>query len=158
MIPADRQPWDKPYSPLLVYRWIETRNALYNLSKSGNGSPYDGFILRYSNPVTGGWAMSTMGAHMQMLKPNHHTKAHRHTGNVMYNCTGGEGYSIVGGEIFEWKEHDIFCVPSWVWHEHVNTSKSEEAFLYSFNDFPVMESLGVYKEESYDENNGHQTV
>ena len=47
--------------------------------------------------------MSTMGAHMQMLKPNHHTKAHRHTGNVMYNCAGGEGYSIIGGKFLNGK-------------------------------------------------------
>jgi gentisate 1,2-dioxygenase len=156
LIPVEREPWDKPYSPLLVYRWKDTKDALYNLSKSGEGSPFDGYILRYSNPVTGGWAMSTMGAHMQMLNPNHHTKAHRHTGNVMYNCAGGEGYSVIGGKKYNWKEHDIFCVPSWTWHEHVNTSKSEEAFLYSFNDFPVMESLGVFKEEVYKENNGYQ--
>jgi len=49
-------------------------------------------------------------------------------------------------------------VPSWVWHEHVNTGKGEEAFLYSFNDFPVMESLSIYNEESLEENNGYQVV
>ena len=108
LIPVERKPWDKPYSPLLVYRWKDTKDALYNLSKSGEGSPFDGYILRYSNPVTGGWAMSTMGAHMQMLNPDHHTKAHRHTGNVIYNCAGGEGYSVIGGKKYNWKEHDIF--------------------------------------------------
>ena len=36
-------------------------------------------------PLTGGWALQTMGAHMQMLKPGLHTRAHRHTGNVVYN-------------------------------------------------------------------------
>ena len=102
--------------------------------------------------------MKTMGAHMQMLKPGQHTKAHRHTGNVMYNCAGGEGYSIIGGREFHWQEHDIFCIPSWVWHEHKNTSKSDEAFLYSFNDFPVMESLGLYQEEPLNENKGHQKL
>ena len=158
LIPVDREPWEKPYSPLLVYRWEDTKEALYNLSKAGDGSPFDGYILRYSNPVTGGWAMNTMGAHMQMLNPSQHTKAHRHTGNVMYNCAGGEGYSIIGGQEYHWQEHDIFCVPSWVWHEHVNTSKSDEAFLYSFNDFPVMESLCVYFEEPLDENKGHQKL
>jgi gentisate 1,2-dioxygenase len=102
--------------------------------------------------------MKTMGAHMQMLRPNQHTKAHRHTGNVMYNCAGGKGYSIIGGQRYDWQEHDIFCIPSWVWHEHVNTSKNEEAFLYSFNDFPVMEALNLYIEEPLDDNNGYQVI
>ena len=158
MLPADSMSWSKPYSPLMVYRWEDTKNGLYNLSKASEGSLYDDYILRYSNPTTGGWAMKTMGAHMQMLKPKRHTKAHRHTGNVMYNCAGGEGYSVIGGKRFDWVEHDIFCVPSWVWHEHVNLSNSEEAFLYSFNDFPVMQSLSIYKEEALDDNNGFQIV
>src|SRR3546814_14639109 len=78
-----------------------------------------------------------MGAHMQMLKPGFRGKAHRHTGNVVYNVAGGRGYSIIGGERFDWQTHDIFCVPAWMWHEHVNLDASEEAFLFSFNDFPV---------------------
>lgn len=156
MLPAGRKSWDKPYSPLLVYRWATTRDALYNLAKVDDGSPYDGHIMRYSNPATGGWAMQTMGAQMQMLKPGLHTRAHRHTGNVMYNVAAGEGYSIINGQRFDWKQHDIFCVPAWMWHEHVNTSPSDEAFLFSFNDFPVMEALGVLMEEPFEEHGGRQ--
>jgi gentisate 1,2-dioxygenase len=39
-------------------------------------------------------------------------------------------------------------VPSWTWHEHANASASQDAILFSFNDLPVMESLGLYREES----------
>jgi gentisate 1,2-dioxygenase len=158
LLPTTGQQWDKPYSPMMIYRWEATREALFNLAQCGESSPYDGQIVKYTNPLTGGWAMQTMGAQMQMLAPGHHSKAHRHTGNVMYNCAGGEGYSIIGGKRFDWKEHDIFCVPSWVWHEHVNLSTNEEAFLFSFNDFPVMEALGVYREQSLETNNGQQTL
>ena len=156
VLPAFGRGWDRPYSPLMVYRWSVTREALYNLARSDEPSPFDGYIMRYTNPLTGGWAMQTMGAHMQMLSPGMRTKAHRHTGNVVYNVAGGEGYSIINGQRFDWKTHDIFCVPSWCWHEHVNLSQSEGAFLFSFNDFPVMESLGIYLEEPLEENGGHQ--
>jgi gentisate 1,2-dioxygenase len=47
-------------------------------------------------------------------------------------------------------------VPAWTWHEHVNLDASEEAFLFSFNDFPVMEALGVRIEEAYPDHGGHQ--
>lgn len=148
--------WEKPYSPVLVYRWEATRDALWNLAKVSEGTPFHGHMVRYSNPLTGGWALQTMGAHMQMLKGGFRGKAHRHTGNVVYNVAGGRGYSIIGGERFDWATHDIFCVPAWMWHEHVNLDASEEAFLFSFNDFPVMEALGVRIEEPYSENGGHQ--
>lgn len=150
--------WDKPYSPVMVYRWEATRDALWNLSKVSDGSPFDGYMVRYSNPLTGGWALQTMGAHMQMLKPGFHSRAHRHTGNVVYNVASGRGYSIIGGQRFDWKTHDIFCVPAWTWHEHVNLDPAEEAFLFSFNDFPVMEACGLRFEEAYADNGGHQPV
>ena len=158
LLPADRPRWDKPYSPLMIYRWENVRDTLFNMRKAGDGSPFDGYILRYSNPSSGGWALKTMGAHMQMLPPGLHTKAHRHTGNVIYNCAGGEGYSIVGGNRIDWSLHDIFCVPAWEWHEHVNLSSSEDAFLFSFNDFPTIESLGVFIEEPLEENKGRQLI
>jgi gentisate 1,2-dioxygenase len=41
---------------------------------------------------------------------------------------------------------------------HANGSESEDACLFSFNDFPTMEKLGFYREEAHGENNGRQTV
>jgi gentisate 1,2-dioxygenase len=158
MLPDGVEPWGKPYSPTMVYRWEQTRDAIWNYAKVSDGSPFDGHIMRYSNPLTGGWALQTMGAQMQMLRPGLHTRAHRHTGNVVYNVAQGHGYSVIGGKRFDWQEHDIFCVPAWQWHEHVNLDPSEEAFLFSFNDFPVMESMGVKIEEPYEENSGLQTL
>ncbi len=156
MRPEGVPEWDRPYSPAMVYRWEQTRDAIWNFAKVSDGSPFDGHIMRYSNPVTGGWAMQTIGAQMQMLKPGFHSKAHRHTGNVVYNVAQGHGHSIIGGKRFDWSEHDIFCVPAWMWHEHVNLDASEEAFLFSFNDFPVMEAMGVRIEEAFGDKGGFQ--
>ena len=79
------------------------------------GSPYDGVMMNYINPVTGGPVMQTIGATMQMLRPGERTKAHRHNGSFVYQCCKGHGYSVIGGKRFEWRERDIFCVPSWMW-------------------------------------------
>jgi gentisate 1,2-dioxygenase len=114
--------------------------------------------MRYVNPQTGNDPMLTMGAQMQMLRPNEKTKSHRHTGNIIYQVAKGNGYSIIGGTKFDWAEKDIFCVPSWTWHEHCNTDRSEDSCLFSFNDLPVMDKLGFYKEQEFPENNGHQIV
>lgn len=158
MVPDGVPPWPKPYSPTMIYRWEQTREAICNYAMVSDGSPFDGHIMRYSNPLTGGWALQTMGAQMQMLKPGFHSRAHRHTGNVVYNVAQGCGYSVIGGKRFYWQEHDIFCVPSWVWHEHVNLDPVKEAFLFSFNDFPIVEAMGVKLEEAFGESDGFQTV
>lgn len=150
--------WDKPYSPLMAYRWEPTYEALLNYAKVTDGSPYDGVMMRYVNPQTGGDPMLTMGAAMQMLRAGEATRAHRHTGNVVYQVAKGSGHSVIGGKRFDWTEKDIFCVPPWTWHEHANGSATDDAVLFQFNDMPVMRKLGFYAEEALDENDGHQQI
>ena len=150
--------WDKGYSPMFKYEWEPTYESLLKHAKTSSGSPYDGFMMEYVNPVTNGPVMQTMGASIQMLLPGEQTKAHRHTGSFLYHVAKGSGYSVINGKRFEWTEHDIFCVPSWAWHEHVNGSDTEDACLFCLNDLPVMRSLGLYREEAYGENNGSQPL
>lgn len=152
------QTWDKAYSPLLKYEWEPTYEALQRYAKATDGSPYDGVMMDYVNPKTGGPVMQTIGARMQMLRPGEHTKAHRHTGCAIYQVAKGSGYSIIGGKRFDWTERDIFCVPSWAFHEHANASGSDDACLFSFHDLPVMNALGLYREEALAEGDGHQPV
>lgn len=153
-----RQNWKKPYSPMLKYPWEPTYEALLNAERCHEGSPYDGILMEYVNPVTGGPVMPTIGASMQLLRPGQHTQAHRHTGSFVYQVAKGRGYSVIAGRRYDWQEKDIFVIPSWAIHEHVNLSASEDACLFSFNDLPVMRALSLYQEEAYTENNGHQPI
>ena len=140
--------WDRPYSPLLRYPFDATYESLHRAAAAGIESPFDGVMLRYTNPHTGGHVMATMGAAMQLLRPGEATRAHRHTGNVVYQVAKGSGHSFVGGRRFDWVERDIFCVPSWTPHAHANASTSDDACLFSFNDFPVLEKLSLWREQA----------
>ena len=150
--------WSKRYSPMLKYEWAPTYDSLSRFAKATDGTPFDGVMMKYVNPVTGGHVMQTIGAAMQMLRPGESTKAHRHTGSFIYQCCKGSGYSIISGKRFDWSERDIFCVPSWAWHEHHNASDTDDACLFSFNDLPVIEGLGFYREEALGDNQGRQQI
>lgn len=150
--------WTKGYSPLFKYEWAPTYEALSRYAKASDGSPFDGLLMEYVNPATNGPVMQTLGASMQMLRPGEHTKAHRHTGSYLYHVAKGSGHSIINGKRFDWTERDIFCVPSWAWHEHVNGSDREDACLFCLNDLPVMRALGLYREEAFGENDGQQPI
>lgn len=150
--------WNKRYSPMLKYEWAPAYEALNALAKVSDGSPYDGVIMDYVNPVTGGPVMPTIGAQMQLLRPGERTKAHRQTGCFVYQCAKGQGWSIINGKRFKWQERDIFVVPAWMYHEHANASENEDACLFAFHDLPVMRALGLYREEAFGENGGHQAV
>jgi gentisate 1,2-dioxygenase len=147
-----RPSWgEAPYaghSPLMHYPWSQVRPVLDNLMRSETGSPFDGVIMEYTNPVTGGPVMPTMGCHVQALKPMQHTEPHRHTGSTIYHVVEGEGYSIVDGKRLEWSTKDTFCVPSWAVHEHVNGSASSPAYLFSYTSAPVLKALFLYREEA----------
>jgi gentisate 1,2-dioxygenase len=150
--------WDKPYSPLFKYSWKNVYPTLVEAQKVNEINPFDGFLMKYSNPLTGGHVMQTMGAAMQLLPPNFKGKPHQHTGSIVYQCAKGHGFSIINGQKYEWKTRDIFCVPSWAVHEHHNLSETEDACLFQFNDLPVIEGLGLYQEKVLEDNNGHQNI
>jgi gentisate 1,2-dioxygenase len=100
-------------------------------------------VYEYRNPLTGGPIMPTMGAQLQLLARGEETKAHRHTGSVIYQVASGRGWSEIGGQRFEWQEKDIFALPSWAQHRH---GAHEESVLFSFNDIPAMKALALYRE------------
>ena len=142
--PLSRENWSKPYSPVFRYGWEESYS---NLRKSAEHSPFDGTVHEYKNPLTGGPIMPTIGAQLQLLKPKEETRAHRHTGSVIYQVAKGRGWSVISGRRFEWEEKDIFALPSWALHSHGNASSTDDAVLFSFNDFPAMKALALYREE-----------
>lgn len=131
----------------LVYKWNETQKALAELAER-NQDPFEGAILDYINPVTGGPTFPTMICRIQRLAPKQATLEHRHTGSVFYHVRGGQGHTMINGQKFEWEKGDCFTLPSWAWHEHANTSSNKEAFLFSFSDQAIHHALGLYREEA----------
>ena len=148
--------WDKPFSPLIHYRWEQTLEALSQLAKVAS-SPFDDVAMEYTNPLTGGHIVKTLACWMQLIRPDVRTKAHRHTSSTFYHVLEGQGFTVINGQQFDWNEGDTFVVPTWAWHEHANTSK-KNAFLYSIHDIPVMEAVGHYREEPYVLNGGNQAI
>ena len=140
---------DSAHSPLMHYPWGKSKEALLRLAPDAEGSPYDAIILEYSNPATGGSVMPTMACHVQLLRPGEHTMAHRHTSSAIYHVVEGEGTSVVDGQRMDWESKDVFCVPGWAYHEHINRSSSEPALLFSFSDIPVLRSLNLLREQSH---------
>lgn len=135
-----------------VYKWRDTREVLNDLAATGERDPFDGILLEYTNPVTGGPTMPTIGCQVQMLGPGEATRPHRHTSSTIYHVVEGAGVTTVSsekgkGEDLVWGQRDCFFVPSYEWHQHRNVSERESATIFSVTDRPVLESLGLYREE-----------
>lgn len=137
---------DAKQPPPCRYSWAETEKALKGLGETP-GDPYDGVLLRYVNPVTGGSTLPTMSCEIQMLRAGERTKCHRHTSNTIYHVFQGAGFTYIDDTRYDWGQGDTFTVPLWCWHRHGNDRSGENAVLFVMNDRPIMESLDFYREE-----------
>jgi gentisate 1,2-dioxygenase len=129
------------------FKWTDTLKALEDMSTE-EADPYDGVYLEYKNPLQECSTMTTIGCYVQLLKPGQKTAPHRHTTTTIYNVVSGEGVTETQGKDLRWSSKDCFLVPSWSVHRHVNLSSTSPAFLFSMTDRPLMEQLGVYREDS----------
>lgn len=136
--------------PPFHYRWSETSRALEAAAAQGPTSAFDGTMLSYKNPVTGGPTFRTMDCRIQLLQPGEETKSHRHTGTTLYHVFKGSGETTVEDNTLNWNDKDCFMLPTWRWHKHRNASKSEPAILFSVTDRPSLEAFNFYREEGDD--------
>ena len=124
----------------------ETRRRLDGLAGE-DGSPYDGIIMAFTNPETGGAVFPTLDYRAQLLRPGEETLPYRHTANTLYCVMSGAGYTEVAGRRMSWGENDIFIVPNHLWRRHVNTDTGAAAVLYSVTDAPLFQAIGQYFEQ-----------
>src|SRR5438552_9150352 len=77
-------------------------------------------ILEYTDPATGGPAMPTIACYLRMLQPGERARARRGVCCTNYHVIEGSGHSVVGEKRLDWDDKDVFTVPTWTFHEHVN--------------------------------------
>jgi gentisate 1,2-dioxygenase len=131
-------------SPVLNYSYDRAREALEAMRRREELDNCHGIKMRYINPATGDSAMPTIGAFIQLLPRKFAGRPYRSTDSTVYSVVEGSGRTVIDGEAYAWREHDVFVVPSWRSHHH---EANEEAVLFSFSDRPVHEKLGLWREE-----------
>ncbi len=132
-------------SPLMRYAWEDTDRALDALLAK-NGGPIA--TITYVNPETGGSAIPTVGSEMHRLVAGKPTPVTRRAGSAVYVVYRGTGATVIDGLRFEWSAGDIFVAPSWSIVEHEAAERSD---LFAVTDRPILEALGLYREERLDE-------
>ena len=143
MLPVDWRP-SGPASPVFSYPYARSREALATMARNGAPDACHGYKLRYVNPATGGHAMPTIGAFLQLLPAGFATAPYRATDGTIFSVVEGEGETLVGDTTIRWKPRDVFVIPSW--HRHTHRAGSDSV-LFSFSDRPVQEALALWREE-----------
>jgi gentisate 1,2-dioxygenase len=131
-------------SPVVNYPYAETRAALEKMKLSEDWDPCHGLKLKYTNPVTGDYAIPSIGAFIQLLPKGFSTSRYRSTDATVFTAIEGRGRTRVGDKILEWGPKDVFVAPSWHWVSH---QAEEESVLFSFSDRPIQEKLDLFRED-----------
>jgi gentisate 1,2-dioxygenase len=130
----------------LHYRW-ETAYAELMSRAKGEADPFDDIIMEYVDPSTGRSVVPTIGCYLQMLRPGVKTRAHTQTSSAVYHVVAGAGTTEINGVRHEWGQGDFFAVPPRAAHAHANAG-AEPAILFSFQDVPLLKTLGFYRVET----------
>ncbi len=147
LLPVDQRP-TAGTSPVFNYPYARTREALERLARTGAWDPCHGLKMRYSNPVTGGYPMTTIAAFIQLLPKGFKTARYRSTDATIFVAVEGRGRTRIGPDfVVEWQPCHIFVVPSW---KHVVHEATDEAVLFSFSDRAIQEAMHLFREDRRD--------
>jgi gentisate 1,2-dioxygenase len=142
LLPIDHVSKSKT-TPIFSYPYARTREALETMRRDARLNPAHGLKMQYINPSTGGSAMPTIGAFIQLLPKGFDGRGYRSTDGTVYCVVEGRGRTRVGDATFEWGPRDVFVAPSWLPVAH---HAEEDSVLFSFSDRPVQLALGLWRE------------
>ncbi len=131
-------------SPLFWYPYARTREALETLSHHEDPHPCWGHKLQYTNPLTGEWAIPTIGTFMQWLPAGFVGKSYRSTDSTVYSVVEGSGNCFIEGKAYPFVPKDVFVCPSWMPYR---LESSSGAVLFSYSDRPVQQVLDLWREQ-----------
>lgn len=128
-------------SPKYRYPGEATRRLLTVTPPGPDGAR----TIRYVDPSTGGAVMPTLDCYALRLDKGVTTRRKRGTWNAVCLVVAGEGRSSIGGETFEWSQHDVFSIPHWTWASH--QANGGHADLFMVTDKSAFEALDLVREE-----------
>ena len=131
-------------SPVFNYPYARTRDALHALTAAGAPDAHAGHLMRYVNPIDGGWAMPTMATMIRLLPAGFATLPYRSSDSMVFVVVEGSGELRVGEQHFALLPHDVLVVPGWMTH---TIHARSDLVLFSYSDRVAQEKLGFFREQ-----------
>ena len=137
----------------LFFSYEESRRCLAMFADEAF-DPFEGAAVRLGDPATGGFAMGTIDITLKLLPRGARTRPMRHAAHSIFLVMEGQGYTAVAGKRLDWRENDVFVVPNWMWHTHVNSASDREAVLYAMSDEPLIRNVEGWRRQGKGEDGG----
>jgi gentisate 1,2-dioxygenase len=135
---------DPPYQAALHWPWQELRSRLETLKSLGQEYKGRRLFLMYDRATgrTQG-TTSTFFATITVRPAGIIDVPHRHTSAAVNYIFTGKGWSIVGGDHYEWEAGDLMLTaPGWMIHGHASHENVEDVYELTIQDSPLQIALG----------------
>jgi gentisate 1,2-dioxygenase len=143
----DHDAWQAPAAPfegLIHFPYARAREALHALARAGAPDSHLGHVMRYTDPVDGGWAMPTIAAMIRLVPRGFSTRPYRSSDGMVFAAVEGSGAIEIEGRRFDMKPHDIVVAPGWMSYTlHGN----DDWVVFSYSDRAAQEKLGFFREQ-----------
>jgi gentisate 1,2-dioxygenase len=143
-VPLGAKPPFGKTSPIFNYPYARSRESLELTSRDQDPDPCHGWKMQFINPLSGGHAMPTIAAFIQLLPARFQSQPYRSTDGTIYSVVEGGGRVTIGSDSFDFEPRDTFVVPSWT---PLRIETTSEAVLFSFSDRPGQEAMGLWREK-----------
>jgi gentisate 1,2-dioxygenase len=132
------------------HRWAHTDAALtaqLELEDEGHpGVAEPGHAaVRFTNPTSGGDALTTIRTEMHRLGAGRRTARTRTTASSVWQVFDGAGTAVIGDHTFTLAHGDVFVVPSW---QSFEVTADGDLDLFTFSDAPIFEKLSLLRAET----------
>ena len=131
-------------SPIFNYPYARSRESLAAMARDQDPDACHGWKMQFTNPLTGGHAMPTIGAFIQLLPQGFRSQPYRSTDGTVYSVVEGSGKVHIGDLSFAFQRRDLFVAPSW---HPVRFEAGEDCVLFSYSDRPAQQALGLWREQ-----------
>ena len=130
-------------SPVFSYPYARSRETLTTLAAQGGPDPCHGWKMQFINPLSGGPAMPTIGAFIQLLPKGFVSSPYRSTDSTVFSVAEGAGTLRIADEAFDFEPRDTFVVPSW---QAASIAAKDDCVLFSYSDRPAQLALGLWRQ------------
>ncbi|CAO3669278.1 unnamed protein product [Umbelopsis vinacea] len=144
MYSEKRYPSTQVTNSPLKFPWADAQSVL----DKDKSTPYACYMYKNAD---GSPLSKIIGAEAERIGLNASSPLRRETCSKVFHVYDGKGYSIIDDgkgnkKHLNWLRSDTFAVPAWSSVVHY-CDGSEDAYLFSFSDKPLLENLGLYSEQ-----------
>jgi gentisate 1,2-dioxygenase len=130
--------------PPIHFPYRETHAALLAMRRAGPPDPHLGYLRRYLDPATGGWAMPTIATMARLLPAGFTSAPYRSSDSMVFVAVEGRGRFEIAGTRLDVAPRDIVVVPGWLTY---TIHADDDLVLFSYSERAAQDKLGFYREQ-----------